>query len=104
MRWLFPQKGNLHITARLVFGFLGNVALLIYVLPRMEHLFDTRDYRYVPLNLPWAFFLAAVPLVVVIAVFPVLWSERSIQRWLAIALSIFPAFLAVAEWLQLFAL
>jgi hypothetical protein len=101
MPWLFPRKGNLHITARLVIGLVGNVAMLVYVLPRRERLFDTRDYRYVPLDLSWAFFLAAIPLFIVIAVFPVLWSGRAIHRWLAIALSVLPAFLALAEWFQL---
>lgn len=104
MRWLFPQKNDLRVVPRMVFGFLGNVALLIYVLPRRNHLFDTRDYRYVPLDLMLAFFLAAGPLFVLIAVLPVLRSEHSIHRWLGIALSIFPAYLAVVEWCQLLSL
>lgn len=102
--WLLPQKGNLHSRARLVFGFVGNVALLIYVLPRKDHLFDIRDYRYMPLDLTMIFLLATIPLIVVIGVLPVLRSERLIYRWLGIGLSIFPASLAIVEWLQLLTL
>ncbi len=102
--WLLPQRGKLHSKARLLFGFFGNVVLLIYVLPRQDHLFDIRDYRYVPLDLMMIFLLATIPLIVVIGVLPVLLSDRLIFRWLGIALSIFPACLAVAEWLQLLTL
>ncbi|HPY31950.1 MAG TPA: hypothetical protein PLT00_15615 [Verrucomicrobiota bacterium] len=102
--WLFPRKDNLHAKARLFFGFFGNVALLVYVLPRKDHLFDIRDYRYVPLDLTMVFLLAAIPLIVVIGVLPALLSERLVYRWLGIVLSIFPAFLAIAEWLQLLTL
>jgi hypothetical protein len=101
LHWLFPRKDSLHSTARLVFGLLGNAALLICALSRREHLFDIRDYRYVPLDLTWVFLLATIPVVVLIGVLPTLRDERPIYRRLGIALSISPAFLAIAEWLQL---
>ena len=78
-----------------------NAGLLIYVLPRKEHFFDTRDYLYVQTNILWTFLTAVIPLVALVGLLPVLRSHRPVHRWLAIGLSIFPAFLAIAQWFQL---
>jgi len=86
-RWLFPTCGNLQSWARIVFGLVANVVLLAYVLPRKEHLFDARDYRYVQIDMRWIFLTAAVPLVMLVVLLPALRSSRPIHRWLAIGLA-----------------
>jgi hypothetical protein len=103
-RWVFPAKTNLHAGARLLFAAVSNVALLIYVLPRKEHLLDIRDYRYVSLDRHWAFLIATIPLVIIVALLPVFRSDRPLHRWIAIGLFCFPFILALVQWVQLLTL
>jgi hypothetical protein len=99
--WLFPRRGTLHARARIAVGFLVNIGVALYFLLRREHLWDIRDYRYAPLNPNWIFLSIAIPYFAVFVLLPVCASVRKVERWTAIALCIFPGYLALAGWIQL---
>ena len=100
-RWLWPKREHLHCWSRILLGFVANVGLGMYVLPRLDHLTDIQDYRWGPVDLSWVWLVNLGPSVAVIVLVPVLLSKSVVQRWLAILLSLFPGFLAFFELLQL---
>jgi len=79
---------------------IGNVVIASYHLPRREHLFDARDWRYVDLDNQWIFWAALIPPVVLLGVLPVLRSEHPWQRWLTIGLMVLPVALTITQWFQ----
>lgn len=81
---------------------VANIALAAHVLPRREHLWDIRDYRYVQVEATWVFVIVALPSVMLLLLLPVVISGNVIRRWLAVSLAVFPGFLAAAGWMQLF--
>jgi len=99
-----PERHTLHPIARLVFSFLGNLALLVLISIQKEHLFDIRDYRYVTVDFNAVFLFAIVPVILLITLFPVFRSDRSVCRWFALALSVLPGALLILEWVQWFTL
>ena len=94
-------KGTDNHRSRLMVAAILNVALAIYVLPRIDHLLDIRDYRYVTASSPWIYAVVAVPSVALLILIPVLRSNSRFQQWFAIGLSFFPGFLALMGWWQL---
>ena len=98
--WLSPERSALHNRWRIAFGVLANL-LALYFFQYQEHLWDIRDYRYVPINMTVVFLLAAVPAVVVLLLIPLIARGRTPQRWIGIALLILPAYFALAGWMQL---
>jgi hypothetical protein len=96
---LFP-KGDQHRLARLIFGFVANVGLAIYMFFKGEHLYDIRDYRYMQIDTVWLSVMSVVPVAVLFGLLPVVSSSRTLYRWLAIGLSVLPAYLAAATWFQ----
>ena len=98
MQKLFSNRPILSDGWCLGIGALLNVVLLLYVLPRREHLWDIRDYRYVQVTGEWVFMSVAVPTVALLLLLSVL---RSSRRWFAVGLCIFPAYLVAAGWVQL---
>ncbi len=101
MKWLIPKPDNLHGQWRIALGVLTNIVFAIYAIPIRERLCDIQDYQYVKLNLKWEFGMALIPLLVLMVLLPVVASKNIFHRWIAIALSILPAFRAVATWIQL---
>jgi hypothetical protein len=86
---------------RLIAGAILNIALSVYFIPRHEHLRDIQDYRYVTLSNFWVYATVAVPTFALMILSPVIFSDQRLYRWIAISLSFFPAFLALAGWVQL---
>jgi len=95
------QRKGIHRRVRLVIAAALNIALLAYVLPRIDHLRDIRDYRYATASSLWIYATVVVPTVTLMILFPLLRASSRFQRWLVIGLSIFPAFLALVGWWQL---
>ena len=95
------QKKTARHSLRLILAVILNVALAAYVLPRIEHLRDIKDYRYVTVNPFWVYLTVIVPTISLLLVVPVFRSPRMIIRWLAIGLALFPACLAFSGWYQL---
>ena len=80
---------------------VGNLGLAICFFANREHLWDIRDFRYVPVNMTFAFLLAAVPTVVVLLLIPLIARGRTPYRWIGIGLVVLPLYLALAGWAQL---
>lgn len=87
--------------ACLILGTLLNLALAAYVLPRLDHLRDIKDYRYVSASPLWIVLTVFLPTVIVLILLPVWRSPHLLVRWLAILLSLFPGCLAFSGWSQL---
>jgi len=92
---------TLHNRWRIAIASLANLALAFCFLQHREYLWGIRDYRYVPINMPVTFLLAAVPTVVVLLLIPLIARGRPTHRWIGIALIILPAYFALAGWMQL---
>ena len=92
---------HFYSTWRIWLASLSNVGLLIYWLSHPERLWNVRDFRYVQVSIWITWILAIVPTVVLLLLFPVMAHQRAMYRWLAIGLSTFPAYLAIAAWVQL---
>jgi len=86
---------------RIAIGALANLALAFYFFHGREHLWSIRDFRYAPVNMTFAFLLAAVPTVVVLLLIPVIACGGAPQRWIGMTFVILPGYLALAGWTQL---
>ena len=86
---------------RIAVALVANFGLAVYFFANREHLWDIRDFRHVPVNMTFAFLLAAVPTVVVLLLIPLIARGRTPQRWIGMALVILPGYLALAGWMQL---
>ena len=99
--WFLPRQDALRSGWRIAAGLLANLALAFYLFQNREHLWNIRDFRYAPVNMTFAFLLAAVPTVVVLFLIPVIARGRTPQRWIGMALVLLPGYLALAGWMQL---
>jgi hypothetical protein len=95
------KREALHRRWRIAVALLANLALAFSFFRTREHLWNIRDFRYAPVNMTFAFLLAAVPTVVVLLLIPVIARGRTPQRWIGMALVILPGYLALAGWMQL---
>jgi hypothetical protein len=98
---LFPTRESLNSTPRLAVALVLNVTMAIYVLPQIDRVWSIRDYRYAPLDWLWISVIVVIPMIVLAALVPVMLFGLHLRRWLAIILGIFPAYLALAGWIQL---
>lgn len=89
---LWPSRDRLHPTARLVFAGLVNVALAIWVVPKLGH---ATDPTHAPVNAVWISLEILVPLAALLVLLPVFLFGKDVPRLLAIGLSFLPAFVAV---------
>jgi len=99
--WLFPRQDALRSGWRIAGALVANLGLAVYYFANREHLWNIRDFRYAPVNLTFAFLLAAVPTVVVLLLIPVIARGSARQRWTGIVLIMLPGYLALAGWTQL---
>jgi hypothetical protein len=100
-RWIFPGQDNVYAGWRLITALFLNLALAAYVLPRREHLWDIRDFRYVDFSLAFAFVVVGIPSALLLILAPLFASRGIARRWMAIALALFPAYLVMVGGTQL---
>jgi hypothetical protein len=76
------------------------MALGLYLAPRLSHLRDIQDYRYVDVDIHWVWGVTLIPCVVLVILLPVLLSKNIFYRWFSFGLCLFPGFLAFFEFIQ----
>jgi hypothetical protein len=92
-RLLFPSRERLHGSIRLALGVIANVALGVWVFPQVGH---TSDPQYSPANVCMVCLGFLAPTITVLALLPVFFLGRNIPKALALGLSFFPSYVAVA--------
>jgi hypothetical protein len=73
-------------------GTVGNAILAIYLAPRINRMRDTTDYPHLTANPVWVCAILGTPLVILLCMLPLFFSKRPAHRWVALLLSLFPAF------------
>jgi hypothetical protein len=88
-----PPRESLHPYVRLTIAAAANILLAVWVLPQVGHI---RDPDYSLQNALWTIAEIAIPCATLLVLAPVFILGRDIQRLIAIGLSFFPAYIAVA--------
>lgn len=100
LRWIFPGQDNMYAGWRLITALVLNLALVAYVLPRREHLWDIHDFRYVDPSLVFTFIVVGIPSALLLTLAPLMASRGFSRRWMAIVLALFPAYLVMVGGVQ----
>ena len=88
-----PHRENLRPYSRLAIAAAANILLAVWVLPQIGHI---RDPEYSLPNALWTIAKIVIPCATLLVLAPVFILGRDIQRLIAIGLSFFPAYIAIA--------
>jgi len=102
LRWVVPLRRYLCVVARVAFGVIGNIVLVVFVAPNTAHVWNISAYPHLTLNPVWVCAIFATPSAVVLTQLPLFLSARSCHRWAALSLSLYPVLFIMVVWQRIF--